>query len=1057
MKPGAVIGGRYRVVARLGKGGMGEVWRCVDLERGAAVAIKTLHTLQADQRRLFQQEVHATARLDHPNIVGVYDLVREGGELALVMELRDGHPLHRWFPLPFEALREAACQVLDALAYAHSRGVLHLDIKPANVLLEPDPIRATLLDFGIARAWRGEAPETGDAILGTMPYMPPEQLLMSHERLGPWSDLFAFGATLYRMASGVRPFEGWEPTERLRRRPARIETVAPRCPEALGELLALLLAPEPERRPSHAADVLAALRELPRIDGPLVRPGEDEEDETTTASATIPGELTIASGPPAEPTGSLPPPEAPEDVAAPVEAPEPGAYALFGLRELPVLGRLEERRAIWEQLVAAREREEVRVVVLRGPSGAGKTRLARDAMERAHQVGLAHTAWTSWRRGGPEIEGLRRLVAHAVSAGGGRSTRRVIDFFLARFPGPDDARLRTELSLFLAPGDALTDADLGLRVTTAVLGRLASERAAVIALDEADASGGVASALIRRLRESAIPCAVLLTLGDADDDGAPPDLALRLDTLDDAASARLVRGLLDVDDALATLVAARAGGNPLVATQLVEELIEDDAIARVGGRYALRPERDPAALPADLDAIWARRVARAGVGLDLAAFALTRARVDEDVAGRLVRARGEGLVTDLRRAERAGLLSMRDGAFEWVHASLREHLIARVPDAERAALHREAADALEVRVGAEDVQAERAAHLHGAGAIDAACEAMIEACAWSSRRGEEAERERRAERLLSWARTDAHRARAHAELAHVAVGARNLERAEAHLAEARACAAGSARPWVAFRETQVATFARDAERVEGAAREALTLAREEGDAEVETLALGALGLAARRRGDPDDARACFEACAALARARGDLVTEARATTHLGNLAPTESLPLFERAIELAQRAGARLAELTARQVYADALYGVGETTRAFAEMQTVVSHARTLGLRPYLSIFEIQLACWALKEGDVDRAAHHLAEAVDAGCEDGSVAERCMCAALGAAVATLRGETASALGALSRLAEVRGEYDEPELREVLEAARPHAEGALAAAIERAISPTTPPT
>ncbi len=159
---GALLAQRYRAETLLGRGGMGEVWLCRDLEQEREVAIKAVRAdFLADPgaARLFHAEIVATARLNHPGIVPVYDLVRDpGGPTLLVMAYRDGPSLGSFRPadLTWPFVAEVLKQLLEALAYAHARGVLHLDIKPENVLVERrgSRLRATLLDFGISRIRR---------------------------------------------------------------------------------------------------------------------------------------------------------------------------------------------------------------------------------------------------------------------------------------------------------------------------------------------------------------------------------------------------------------------------------------------------------------------------------------------------------------------------------------------------------------------------------------------------------------------------------------------------------------------------------------------------------------------------------------------------------------------------------------------------------------------------------------------------------------------------------------------------------------------------------------
>lgn len=265
---GTIVGTRYQAEALIARGGMGEVWKCTDLESKSPVALKVMKDVAADPRqmRLFRDEVHVTARLDHASIVRVYDLVEFEGALALVMELCPGEPLSSPREMTFGMLRSVLSQVLQALAYSHSRGVLHLDVKPGNVMIATrgTEARAWLVDFGIARVWRSRRERVGaelDMLSGTLGYMAPEQLLSRKHSFGPWTDLFAFGATVYRLLAGQPPFAESKPTERLTSAPPPLDTQALGLPEGLAPLLTSLLAPREADRPTHAADVLSSLRE----------------------------------------------------------------------------------------------------------------------------------------------------------------------------------------------------------------------------------------------------------------------------------------------------------------------------------------------------------------------------------------------------------------------------------------------------------------------------------------------------------------------------------------------------------------------------------------------------------------------------------------------------------------------------------------------------------------------------------------------------------------------------------------------------------------------------
>ncbi|MER5441587.1 protein kinase [Streptomyces sp. NPDC002790] len=216
---GRVIAGRYRVVGRLGSGGMGTVWRAVDERLGREVAVKELRTFDdtdgadPDEQRLrMQREARAAARVRHHGVVAVHDVTEHAGRPVIVMEFVDGESLQgllqRRGPVhPLEAARIGA-QVLDALAAAHRAGVWHRDVKPSNILLEHGG-RAVLTDFGIAAL---QEPGDGAAtritrsgeLVGSLDYLAPEQARGG--QVGPATDVWALGASLYAAVEGSPPF-----------------------------------------------------------------------------------------------------------------------------------------------------------------------------------------------------------------------------------------------------------------------------------------------------------------------------------------------------------------------------------------------------------------------------------------------------------------------------------------------------------------------------------------------------------------------------------------------------------------------------------------------------------------------------------------------------------------------------------------------------------------------------------------------------------------------------------------------------------------------------------
>jgi serine/threonine protein kinase len=214
--------GRYRILSKLGEGGMGVVYAAEDPGLGRSVALKTLRAGLAtdDMRERLRREARAAASISHPNVCQLFEIGEDGGELFIAMELLEGEPLSARIargPLPVKEAVHVALSVLDALAALHKRGVLHRDLKPSNIFLTPHG--AKILDFGIARLATEDEQRTmlsltGEGVvLGTPRYMAPEHA--SGGVLDHRSDLFAVGAILYEMLAGRPAFDGPTPVRTL--------------------------------------------------------------------------------------------------------------------------------------------------------------------------------------------------------------------------------------------------------------------------------------------------------------------------------------------------------------------------------------------------------------------------------------------------------------------------------------------------------------------------------------------------------------------------------------------------------------------------------------------------------------------------------------------------------------------------------------------------------------------------------------------------------------------------------------------------------------------------
>ncbi len=290
--------GPYEILSAIGAGGMGEVYRARDTRLDRIVAIKVLPAHLADRpelRERFEREARTIASLNHPHICVLHDIGRQDGIDFLVMEFLEGETLAQRLlkgPLPIGQVLQFAIEIADALDKAHRKGVTHRDLKPGNIMLTKTGTK--LLDFGLAKLRQDAAPAiplsqlptatVKDAvtqegtILGTLQYMAPEQL--EAKEVHACTDIFAFGALVYEMATGKRAFEGKSQASVISAimssDPAPMSSLQPMTPPALDRVVKKCLAKEPEKRWQAASDVCDELKWI------------SEESAPRTAPATAP-------------------------------------------------------------------------------------------------------------------------------------------------------------------------------------------------------------------------------------------------------------------------------------------------------------------------------------------------------------------------------------------------------------------------------------------------------------------------------------------------------------------------------------------------------------------------------------------------------------------------------------------------------------------------------------------------------------------------------------------------------------------------------------------------
>jgi eukaryotic-like serine/threonine-protein kinase len=273
--------GPYEILAPLGAGGMGEVYRARDTRLGREVAVKVLPAEVSSSeawRKRFEREAKAISKLAHPHVCALFDVGRQGDVDYLVMELLSGVTLATRLaegPLPFEEVLRFGAEIASALAATHAMGIAHGDLKPSNVMLTKSGVK--LLDFGVARplsvpsardaTWESTASHVqggNGEVVGTFPYMAPEQF--DGKAADAYTDVFALGAVLYAMASGKRAFPGRSPAEVISAvrtaEPPSVSSLQPASPRAFDRLVRTCLAKHPEERWNSAHDVGLLLRQL---------------------------------------------------------------------------------------------------------------------------------------------------------------------------------------------------------------------------------------------------------------------------------------------------------------------------------------------------------------------------------------------------------------------------------------------------------------------------------------------------------------------------------------------------------------------------------------------------------------------------------------------------------------------------------------------------------------------------------------------------------------------------------------------------------------------------
>ncbi|HET9954267.1 MAG TPA: protein kinase [Polyangiaceae bacterium] len=731
--PGQVIASRYEVMSLLGEGGMGIVYRCRDQSNGHQVALKRVipppGNLANEYLMWFYKEARALAALDHPNIVKARDFgqLRDGSPY-LVMELVQGISMHdlAHTRVQFPVLWAITDRILSALAHAHARGIIHGDLKPSNILVErrdDEPPDVHVLDFGLAwlrQDWHDErldgskamefAPHAG---AGTPGYMAPEQIQHEMHYVCGATDLYALGCILYRIIAGRAPFSG-ESRELLRvhafEPPPKFTPVF-EVPAGVEAFVMRLLAKRPWDRWEFAAEC--------RRDWARFRP---EERRGVWFFPTPP--RAQSEHPKTRPTG--PRAQNPDLLPAPERAP-----GLLSIRPSPLVGRRDVRerlRAVCDEVIQGGGAPH-RLVLLVGPAGCGKSRIAEWLCETVHEEGTMVPLRSRYRKIRSSLDGmLGAAVNYYNFERVDRNTieRSLLDRWKVRRDDKNGRAWVAGTAEWFRPMGPMSDQPIGpsgIRFTLDTLEtrrmvirytlrRIANGRPLLFWLDDLhNAAPTTFEGLLRTLTDDPDQRIVMVGTVRSEDVALGTQTAERLRELRDAmqgvviqidplpneTTLELLRASLPLDDAAAQEAARRSRGNPLFALQQLHAWALAGSLELKDNFYRVPPDV-LAVRPETTAELWDTRLTAVPEAHRPSAHAAATLGGDirRNVLFALLTALGQPADAAILSLQNAEILIPRGpGRLSWPHELLQEHLLLRLgerPDKER--IYRAAAAAL---------------------------------------------------------------------------------------------------------------------------------------------------------------------------------------------------------------------------------------------------------------------------------------------------------------------------------------------------------------------------
>jgi len=569
--------GRFAILKKLGEGGKGIVYKARDTVLNRVVAVKMLKSeaLSDEAYSRFMREAQAVAKLNHPNIVSIYDVGREDGKQFFVIEFIDGMSLRNLMATypegkcDVQTVLRIGLDVCSALQYAHSQGVLHRDIKPENILVNQEDV-AKLMDFGLAKMLGQPSITQEGIIVGTVAYVAPEIAL--GKGADAKSDLYSFGAVLYEMVTGKPPFPSEDPVKiifsHIHDYPVSPNRLNPKVPQALAECTMKLLEKEPGKRYQTAVDLLRVLRDVAE------------------------GVLREVYVPSRKPSVVVP-------------SPLPSA-----VKEVQLIDRAEEMTVL-RAAVDKAARGEGGVIFLYGEAGIGKTRLARElgayARLRGMQV-LSGRCPALFRMDGvPPYVLWKEVIKEYLEVCTPEQLYRVIGFY------PDEVcklvpELRQKIGAFpqSLPLSPEYERDRLFEAVFQFVAKISKEAPLLVVLDDLQWTDQSSLLLLHYLARGVYkePLLLLGAYRDTDVDERHPlspiltelnrerllqSVSLKRLSFDDISE--MIKRILEQDDvprAFCELVYEKTRGNPFFVEEVINSLKEEEVIYREEDKWKIK-------------------------------------------------------------------------------------------------------------------------------------------------------------------------------------------------------------------------------------------------------------------------------------------------------------------------------------------------------------------------------------------------------------------------------------------------------------------------------------